>query len=218
MVFSPKVIKGAFNVLGGPAVKSQYLCIITPPKGMRYSAGTGILGPILAVGGMANLAIMATEASLPGRALATQDVSMFGTTRKMPYGYLYDSFKMKFICTNAMTERTFFDAWQQFIISPSSQYMEYHEQYKTDIIVKKLKGSGAVDSLLAGESPTMDPPIAEAGSLLSTYVIEEAYPARIGYQELSYGSHEVLTLDVEFYFTRYKSAIDYIFSGGLPVP
>lgn len=214
MVFSPKVMHSTMNILGGPALPTQYLCIVTPPMGMLTSGAAGILGGLLSVAGSANLAIMANSVSIPGRSFATKEAVMFGTMRRMPYGVLYDSIKISFLCTNSMFERTFFDAWHQFIISPSSQYMEYYDNYKADIIIKKLKGSGAVDSILALEPPTMDPPLAELGSILSTYKIEEAYPYRISAQELSSeDTDSILKLDVEFYYRRWRSVIDMVFPG-----
>lgn len=214
MVFSPKVMHKTLNLLGGPALASQYLCIIRPPFGMLTAGAAGILGGVLSVAGSANLAVMATELSIPGRQFQTRDATMFGTTRKMPVAMMYDSIKISFLCTNSMFERTFFDAWHQFIMSPSSQYMEYYDNYKADIIIKKLKGSGIVDSLLALEPPTIDPPLAELGSVLSTYRIEEAYPYRIGAQELSSSAtDQILKLDVEFYYRRWTSVIDLVFPG-----
>lgn len=213
MVFSPKVMHSTLNILGGPALPTQYLCIITPPMGMMMQGAGGILGGLLSIPGAANLSIMATSVSIPGRAFQTQDATMFGTTRKMPYAVMYDSIRISFLCTNSMFERTFFDAWHQFIISPSSQYMEYFDNYKTDIVIKKLKGSG-LDSILQFEPPTIDPPLAELGGILSTYVIEEAYPYRIGAQELSSEQNDViLKLDVEFYYRRWRSVIDMVFPG-----
>jgi hypothetical protein len=213
MVFSPKVMHSALNILGGPALPAQYLCIVTPPMGMLIQGSAGLLGGLLSVAGSANLAVMATSVSIPGRAFATQDSVMFGTTRKMPYGVIYDSIRVSFLCTNSMFERTFFDAWHQFIISPSSQYIEYYDNYKADIVIKKLKGSG-LDSILAFEPPTVDPPLAELGSVLSTYIIEEAYPYRIGAQELSSENNDaILRLDVEFYYRRWRSVIDMVFPG-----
>ena len=218
MVFSPKVMHSALNILGGPSIPSQYLCIITPPLGMMTSGATGLLGGLLSVAGSANLAIMATSVSIPGRAFATQDATMFGTTRKMPYGVIYDSITISFLCTNSMFERTFFDAWHQFIMSPSSQYIEYYDNYKADIVIKKLKGSG-LDNVLQFEPPGADPPLAELGNILSTYVIEEAYPYRIGAQELSSEMGDtILKLDVEFYYRRWRSVIDLVFPGRTMAP
>lgn len=219
MVFSPKVMHTTLNILGGPALPTQYLCIITPPMGMRTEGAAGILGTLLSVAGSANLAVMATALSIPGRAFQTKDATMFGTTRKMPYAVMYDSIKITFLCTNSMFERTFFDAWHQFIMSPSTTYMEYYDNYKSDIIIKKLKGSGIVDSLIAFEPPTVDPPLAELGSVLSTYRIEEAYPYRIGAQELASDDvGTILKLDVEFYYRRWTSVIDMVFPGRLMGP
>jgi hypothetical protein len=221
-------MKGALNFLGGPALTSQYLVVVTPPTAMLSEGALGILGGVLAVGGTLNLALMATSASLPGRSLQTQDAAMFGTMRKMPVGVIYDSITLTFICTNSMTERAFFDAWHQFIINPETSYMSYWKDYTAPIVIKKLQGSGLLDSALAmplgGTQPedslagdptfnsgSLNPPQVELAGLLSTYYIDEAWPVRIGSQELSYDETSIVKLEVEFYYRRWRSAIDLIF-------
>lgn len=205
--FTPDTMKAVLNLLGGPASPAYYMAGIAPPFGMRKLGIAGPLGTILSVGGSAMLSVLTKDLVLPGRSFLTSDVPMHGTFRKMPYGHAHDTLKMTFICTDSMLERRFFDTWHDFIQSPDSHYMEYFDDYKGEIYIMKLKNSGLTKAL-AFQQPDLDPPLAEVGSLLSIYRIQEAYPYRIYAQELSSNQMNILTLDVEFYYTRFTTTMN----------
>jgi len=213
LAFTPDTMKSVLNMLGGPAIPSQYLAVIRPPNAMLFGAAGGPLSTILSIGGAAILSVLTKDVSIPGRAMLTQDVAMHGTFRKLPYAHSHEVLKMQFICSNSMLERTFFDTWLDFIQTPGSHYMEYFDDFKGEIWIKKLKNSG-LDKTLAFQQPDVDPPIAEIGSALSFYRIEEAFPAKIYAQELTYGTSmggmPYLTLDIEFYYTRFTTTINQV--------
>jgi hypothetical protein len=125
---------------------------------------------------------------------------MFGTKREMPYGVVYAPVSITFICTNSMVERSFFDVWHQFIISPTSQYMEYYKDYVGQVIIQKTSNDNDA--------------ISKVGQVLATYILEEAYPKSISEQELSYsGGDEYLKVTVEFEYARWLCTLDNIFPG-----
>jgi hypothetical protein len=220
IAFTPQRMKSTLNLLGGPALPTQFITMVLPPAGMLSSGEFGVLagtwagaalGYAVAGVGTAALSIMTEKAAIPGKAFATSPVVMHGQHRLMPHSALHDTFRMTFICSNSMIERTFFDLWMQFIQKPDSHYMEYFDTYKSTVIIKKMSGSGLVDSLLADPSstPTANNPLVEVGSLLSTYYLQEAYPVRIGAQELSSGdTQSYLSLDVEFAYTHVRCVLD----------
>lgn len=223
VAFKPSVMNTMLNNLGGPALPTQFSTLIWPPAGLMTSpdivamlgSGYGAVVEYLlsgaAIAGALNLSVMTEKASIPGKGFATSPVIMHGQHRLMPYALNHETFKMTFICTNSMVERTFFDIWMQHIQKPDSHYMEYFDNYKGTIWIKKLCGSGLFDGQLAdfGSSPTLNEPLVELGSALSTYYLEEAYPVRVGAQELSAGdTQSYLTLDVEFAYTHSRCLLD----------
>lgn len=220
IAFTPKVMNAALNILGGPALPTQFITVITPPAAMLGSPEFAILSgsPVgaiiqygMSIAGAANLSVMTEKTALPGKGFATTPIIMHGQHRLMPYAINHETFKMSFICTNSMIERTFFDMWMQFIQKPDSHYMEYFDQYTSTIVIKKMSGSGLIDGQLAdvGSSPTANNPLVEVGSLLSTYYLQDAYPVRIGAQELSSSDTQgYLTLDVEFAYTHVRCVLD----------
>jgi hypothetical protein len=152
-----------------------------------------VAGGILGLAGAANVSIMATEVSLPGRSLATQPFSMYGTTRKMPYAAIYDDLMITFLCSNSMVERAFFDVWFSYIMNPRRQYMHYYKDYVSTIAVIKL----APDPIYSGVSAS-----------LANYAFLEAYPLSIETQNLSYDSDGLLTVTVNFAYRRWTTAIE----------
>ena len=204
-------IKQLINESGGPALGCQYVFNIQPPlafTNIASSIQTGLQGDIFgAISGAATdlfktglltskarqVSILAETISIPGRQLLSTEHRIFGTVRKMPYGVLYEDLTATFICTNSMIERTFFDVWQQLIISPGSQYMEFYENYVGSIVIQKISNNVKPNK----------------NEKLATYVLQEAYPISIQSQELSYGDTEYLKLTVQFAYSRWKSALDF---------
>lgn len=204
-------IKQIINESGGPALGCQYVFNIQPPlafTNITSSIQTGLQGDIFgAISGAATdlfktglltskarqVSILAESISIPGRQLLSTEHRIFGTVRKMPYGVLYEDLTATFICTNSMIERTFFDVWQQLIISPGSQYMEFYENYVGSIVIQKISNNAKPNK----------------NEKLATYVLQEAYPISIQSQELSYGDTEYLKLTVQFAYSKWKSALDF---------
>lgn len=242
LAFSPKVMNGLLNVLGGPALPTQYLAVVLPPQSMfswvngtsidrGFNAGAGpqadklaglginAAGILRAISG-APLAMMVEKASIPGFQFLTKEIYRHGTHMKLPYARSHDTVKFTFICTNSMLERTFFDFWSTYIQAPKSHYMEYFSNFKSTIIIKKLMDSGLMATTLAdptglGAGNTWrgigTGALAEIGNTISVYELQEAYPVRIGSQELSYSdTQSFLTLDIEFEYTHIKSFVDKI--------
>ena len=227
IAFAPNVMKTTLNFLGGPALPTQYIVGIVPPAGMLSNGllSRGMFNPVVgyafSISGALALSVMTEKISIPGVGFQTSDIIRHGKHMKLPVSRLHDTCRMTFICSNSMIERTFFDIWYQFIQGPRSHYMDYFDNYKTTVWIKKMKGSGLLDSLMANPSGsvTFDNPIVEVGSLISLYELQDAYPIRIGAQELSSADTQgYLTLDVEFQYTHMKSALDLIIGDEINKP
>lgn len=200
-------IKSVLNTSGGLASPCHYICNISAPNAFLdegkineiVEGGSEVVAPLIGLSSR-QISLLAESTTIPGRQLSTQEHRIFGTTRKMPYGVLYDDLTVNFICTNSMLERTFFDIWHQFIISPGSQYMEYYTDYVSTITITKLDNSIS--------------PISKIGSRLSTYTLEEAYPVSIQSQEIGYDkTDQYLSLTIQFAYSKWKCTLDKIFPG-----
>lgn len=207
-----KTIKSVLNASGGPAQPCHFVVTVVPPIAL-LSAGFVTANDIrnmgsiaggaaqVAFGGLSSLvgrqlSILAESAELPGRQFETTPHRIFATVRDMPYGLTYKNVMVTFICTNLMYERTFFDYWHQKIMNPSSQYMEYYENFVGSVVIQKLDNSNSFQST--------------AGEIFSTYVLEEAYPVSIQEQTLNAGEKDsYLKLTVEFSYARWKNTSEY---------
>jgi len=189
-------IKSVLNVSAGPSLRCNYLVTVCPPLLLKLPEFLGgqYGGAAVSFVGARQVSILALNASLPGRVISTTPHRMYGTVREMPYGVLYAPMQITFLCTNSMLERTLFNIWQENIMNHKSYYMNYYNDYVGSIVIQKMSDSKDVGSL--------------AGEVVSTYVLEEAYPKIIAEQELSYGSkNEYMTLTVEFSYARWKNTL-----------
>lgn len=191
-------IKSILNVGQGPSQPCNFIVNIIPPASL-FGGIDGLVGGVSISNLLTSryLSLLAESAALPSRIISSTPHQINGTRREMPYGVLFDSMNITFICTNLMIERTFFDLWHRYIISPKSQYMNYYDNYVGTIVIQKTDNSNDFASI--------------AGGLVSTYILEEAYPKTIQAQELSYSStDEYLKLTVEFSYARFRTSLDWI--------
>jgi len=133
------------------------------------------------------LHIVCDTASLPGRQILSTPQVIYGAERKMPYGVVYSDFNVSFICTNNMFERKAIDAWHSAIQDPTNNYMKYYDDYVTTITVVKFNGQGQ-----------------------QTYKVEilEAYPSTIEEQSLSWETEQLLKLNVQFTYLKWRNQSD----------
>jgi hypothetical protein len=133
------------------------------------------------------LTIMCQSVTLPGRQIATSELPVYGPPVKMPYGLIYQDFTCSFICTNNMAQRQVFEKWQRSIVDPSTNYVNYYDNYIGTVLVSKLDNEGYPRYAV-------------------TY--EECYPIGIIEQELSAGNNEFLRLFVQFAYRRWRTSQD----------
>jgi len=225
----PKFFSTILDSKGGPAEDSRYVVFITPPKIMGFDIG-GVLGEIAgtisSLYDVATLSLMAEAVNLPGKQLMTVPFIMYGTETKMPYGILYDPLTIRFICSNKMQEKKYFDWWHRLITDPTNNYWNYYDDYVTDIYVAKLPpGMPTADNLIemaagavfggAGSSGAAG---TEAQAPIYIVRVEEAYPVSVASQEMSYSGTNYLTLTVNFAYRRWRSSNDVAAGGSSDVP
>lgn len=182
MSFNINLLKTAINAQGGIAEANKFYMHISRPAAF----GLFTWPP--------HLALFCEISELPGRQMLSTPQVIYGSQRKMPYGAIYNDLQASFICTESMIERRCFDAWQSAIQDPTNNYMNYYDQYVTDIHIFKLNADG-----------------------IPTYGIrcEEAYPVTIETQQLNWGNtNDYLKLNVQFSYLKWKNYDDVFFGSG----
>jgi hypothetical protein len=137
--------------------------------------------------GTETLRILCQSVSFPGRMIATSDLPIYGPPVKMPYGFIYQDFTCSFLCTNNMASRRIFEKWQRSIIDPTTNYVNYYDNFYGDISVFKLDQSNGATHLVK---------------------YEEVWPIGIIEQELSAGNTDFLRLFVQFAYRRWRTPQD----------
>jgi len=177
------LIKATIDGGGGAASPSRYFTFIQFPLAL-ISANLEL--PKL---------ILTTEMTeLPGRQLATTPQIIYGVTRKMPYGVVYNDLPMTFICTNDMGVRGIFDEWQSVISDPTNNYFNYYDNYVGTVYVYKTD---------------------EDFNFKYAYIIEEAYPLTVEAQQLDANAgDQYLRLTVQFAYRRWRTFSELVSGGG----
>ena len=171
-------IKSAISTGGGVARPHSYRVTITPPAGL----GGGLPDVI---------STTCEQAELPGRQFATTQQSIYGATRKIPYGPLYNDLALTFICTEDMMVRKFFDNWHSMIQNPTTNYMLYYDTYISPLVtIEKINDKNEVTYI---------------------YYVEECYPVTIESQQLSYSETDsYLKLNVQMAYLKWRTNDDLI--------
>lgn len=172
-------IKSLLDGNKGVAKSYLYSVDIKAPRGIN---GTSIGGLNLS-----DVCLLAEATEIPGRQIVTTPQIIYGTTRKMPYGVLYNDLPITFICPGSMNVRKLFDAWQSLITNPFNNFFNYYEDYVGNITIYKTLDN-------ARYSYFCD--------------IHEVYPITIDSQPLSYGSSDYLRLTVQFAYRRWVNKDD----------
>ena len=148
----------------------------------RYSVS--VHGP----GGLANrnLSLLCESAQFPGQNIrTTADSLRAGPTREMGQGVTYGPITLRFICTPSMSEKKFFEDWQDLMIDKSTWQVAYYKDYIGEIEMQSLDYS-------------------ERDRYSIT--IHEAYPKIITAQDYSYQSNNAYqTISVEFTYWFWES-------------
>ena len=178
--FSPNKIRSILNAQGGIAYNDKYLVTLGPPAGFGLPGG-GIM--------RRQLSFLCDTATLPTKSLATFEKTIYGPVKAMPYRMTFTEASMSFIMTDGMTEKKYFDAWQNKIIDQQSGNIEYFNNYVVDINIKKFPHAGIESSLPTYEVNLID-----------------AWPSIVAEIQLSHsGGAEAMKLPVTFQFKKWKS-------------
>jgi hypothetical protein len=92
-------------------------------------------------------------AEFPGVQIATQDVTLYAVTEKMPYQVIYDEVTLTYRCDEDMREKKYFDAWINRIRNSVNGNIEYRSKYvasidliQLDMVNKDVYGVKLIDA------------------------------------------------------------------------
>ena len=150
-----------------------------------------------------DLISLCNSAQIPGETMATTEKALDFKSRGK--GRLYDDISLTFYCTETMKELKFFHDWMKEIVDPTTNRVGFHKRYIATIAVHQLgkNSQNSINIESAFDSINNDEDDIE-NEIVSTTIIEEAYPKRIEPIALAYNaSGTINTLGVSFAYTRH---------------
>ena len=177
--FSPDTIKALLNAHGGIAYNNKYMVTINKPPAFELPGGAQM---------RKRLSMLCDTVSLPTKSLATYEKQIHGPVKAMPYRMTFTEASMSFIMTDGMTEKKYFDAWQNKIVDPGSGNLGFFDDYVCDINIKKFgRTAGSI-----GNTPTYE------------VTLFDAWPSIVSEIQLSHsGGTEAMKLPVTFQFKKW---------------
>ena len=178
--FSASKIKTLLNHHGGIAYNDKYMVTLNKPPAFELPGGMQM---------RQNLSMLCDTVSLPTKSLATYEKQIYGPVKAMPYRMTFTEASMSFIMTDGMTEKKYFDAWQNKIVDNKTGNLEYFDNYVVDINIKKFPHAGIESSLPTYEVNLID-----------------AWPSIVAEIQLSHsGGAEAMKLPITFQFKKWES-------------
>jgi len=161
--------------------------------------------------------ISCVSAKLPGSSLATHDVTsdFLGVTEKMAYRRMYDdTFSVTVLVDSHYKVLHFFEGWLDYIVGKNdsntgpSDNKSYETNYRIGTRMNYPNGPNGYRSNvieLIKFNSDMGARNVGQGNQVIKYNFVEGFPTSMDPIELSYGSTDLLQLNVNFKFIRYNT-------------
>ena len=154
----------------------------------------------------------ASSVNLPSKQITTSQTPYVGAPFKYATNTAYSQININFTMPRSQYTRNFFERWTTMMASDSEQYTRYYSDYVCPImyVYKWERGGGD----LAVTDPKLIRAIRQSGTanlllarkyqLTAAWKLENLYPYNIGSVQLDNSQAKVMTLNVGFYYERYR--------------
>lgn len=194
----------ATNALA-PAVSNLWEFRIPPPAFMGFRGGFSADVKQL----VSNVNYFATSVTVPSRAVTTGEINNFGMMRRFATGQTNSSVNVSFLVTKDQSHRRFFERWLHYAASDADNTVGFYDDYVTDMsIIKwengsnfKIKGSPPDDVQDRENKDMFD---FNPQQTTAVYQLYGAFPINISTMTLDNEQTNLLQMDIEFYFERYR--------------
>ena len=154
----------------------------------RYRISISGNGPQAAGGFRDNMAMMCESIAFPGQNMvSSSDTLRFGPLREVINGVSYGPINASFICSPDMSEKRFFERWQEQTMDLTTWEPKYYSDYIGGMKIYQLDRDNR-----------------------ATYVVElfEVYPKTITEQSLGYAtndSYQTISVELEYHHWVYAN-------------
>jgi hypothetical protein len=190
----------AINKHKGPAKANKYL-FLGP-----FSSGTGALVENLATALGVNLKdfkFLCDATNLPGRNLATVEFRTGSVSRSYIHSNNFNpTINLSFILTDDMFVKKLFDAWMDVIIPLTDAGLDGNMKQNVKLYPNDYCGTFGIKKLASNLSSN----VTDGSTASDDYHVEimEAFPKQINPVALTYGSQDILKLQVVMAYSRWR--------------
>jgi len=187
-LFSPNKFLSELNGSRGPAKSNLFLVKILPPpifSSLSVNKLVSFIEP---------LSLLCEAAEMPGKALTTENVKIYGPGYNVPYLTTYQNIALTFLNTNVHTERLFFDIWMNSIISPTTNNVRFQKGDNSGYLTRIEITQYSTDSSYERE--------------IYKVKLIDAFPTSIAPQQLSWGDDGFQRMSISFLYQKYEIVPD----------
>ena len=123
------------------------------------------------------------SAELPGRALGTTDVRIYGPSFKMPFVSAYNEITLTLLCDLNLKQKKFLDFWMNYINPTNNFFFKYRDTYTGEIQIKQYS---------------------ETGETTARFKLIEAYPVTINPMPTSWAEDNFHRVQVSFTYRYWE--------------
>ncbi len=191
----------ATNALA-PAVSNLWEFRIPPPLFMSFGGGLSAKTKEF----VSNVNYYATSVTVPSRAVTTGEINNFGMIRRFATGQTNSSVNVSFLVTKDQSHRAFFERWLNYAASDADNTVGFYDDYVSDMSI--IKWENGTNFKIAGQPPedAENKDMFDFNPQQSTavYQLYGAFPINISTMTLDNEQTNLLQMDIEFYFERYR--------------
>ena len=143
---------------------------------------------------------LAGSVTVPGRRVTTSEVRDIGVSRKFATNTAFGDLQVEFIVTRDQYHRDFFETWMQSTASDSENRVGLYEEYTSTISVLKWENG----SNIVYEDPSGKYKGTRLNRSSAVWQMYGAFPYDMSEQTLTNGPTDLMMLNVNFFFERYR--------------
>ena len=206
----------------GFARTARYEVVLFPPESLKAKMREdGIDLDIYTKG----LTMMCDSITMPGKDLSTESVKHGQELeRQQVSAHVYEgTITASFYLENNLTAKTFFETWQNHVVSNGSNTVNYYDDYvgtmeifqlssvpvtSTTITKDEDVSGGSQDHRTSSKKHGMKEKVSLQHKTIQTYGIKvnEVFPATVGQIEYAYASvNEIARIPIEFQYKSWKT-------------
>ena len=180
--FSPDRLRSTILNRGGLATTEKFEVVFSGD--VIANLGTSIAK---------DLQFLCETVALPTKSISASEKMIYGISYQMPYRQAFQELSMTFLLTQDMSQKKFFDSWQNKIINPNTGDLGFHDDYTCKILIRK-HSRGSLDFSTSGPDAPYE------------ITLENAWPSIVAEVQLSHGGgNEIARLPVTMQYKRWIS-------------